>query len=796
MLRLKKSLLVFLAVWTYLLIFSSGQFSLGQGFLLPSDPHHPNRLPRPWHTHPPIVRPAPSPEVLYRVKHLEVDTRIRDSIARVQLSQTFVNEGSQVVEARCIVPLPYDVVVSDVTFMVDGQEIIGKLLPVAEANQIYQGYVQRNKDPALVQWMGSGLLQTNVFPIPPGKERTVSIGYSQVLLQVHGMMDWRLPMRAAGYSTQPIEKLTINVFVEHSTKIGNVYSPTHSVRMDRLGEHSVKAHYEVVSDIPKSDFRLMISTTESAMASSWLGYRPDKQAPGYFMLLMHPSLPSTQSKEPRDIVLVLDKSGSMRGEKMEQARQALLYVLEHLPEQDRFGIVVYDSQVLTFRETLVDASDKEMVRSAKSFVNTLTASGGTNIEQGLDVAFKLLSNGERKAYMVHLSDGRPTVGERDDRQIAAHAVKLNQRRTRVFNFGVGHDVHSRLMDRLSSQCFGETFFVGPEEDIEQSVSTLYDRLGQPALSDVRWEIVSDRADVPCKVTMAYPTKVNDIFVGNQVSLAGRYEGSGQVKLVISGTWNGQENRYEQPIDLDSAGSQKDSSYIASIWASRRAASIVEEIDLEGQKEPLLKELIELAKKYGILTEYTAFLAEEPNLSPSSPESQRRLLSGLERLKSEAGQDAFEQRSYNKLSKVAENLAQNDQAQDRSRRLLAQGEFSGRGGMGGMGSSSSRGAIAGGVPASPASAPVAGLGDAQESKSPSQIATIKPVQRVGDRAFFFQNGQWVDSKFGDQLPKEPKKVERFSDEYFALVAKHREVLQSLLELEEPILVELDGISYLL
>ncbi len=117
------------------------------------------------------------------------------------------------------------------------------------------------------------------------------------------------------------------------------------------------------------------------------------------MLLMHPSLEAVQSKEPRDIVLVLDKSGSMRGEKMEQARQALLYVLDHLPEQDRFGIVVYDSQVMTFREKMADASDQEMVRSAKSFVNALSASGGTNIEQGLDSAFKLLSQGDRKAYV-------------------------------------------------------------------------------------------------------------------------------------------------------------------------------------------------------------------------------------------------------------------------------------------------------------------------------------------------------------------------------------------------------------
>ncbi len=267
-------------------------------------------------------------------------------------------------------------------------------------------------------------------------------------------------------------------------------------------------------------------------------------------MLLHPHFEAKADDTPKDIVLVLDKSGSMRGEKMEQARQALLYVLKNLPKKDRVGIVVYDSQVLSFRDHLIEASNQEWMESAKSFVQSLSASGSTNIDQGLEVALKLLQSSDRPSYIVHLSDGIPTVGERDDRQIAANVVKRNKVRTRLFNFGVGHDVHSRLMNRLSAEGFGQTFFVSPEENIEGAVSTLYDRLGQPALSDVRWEIVSDRAD-KAVLSDVYPTRVVDLFSGDQTSIAGRFRGSGKAILAVTGKLGKTEMRYEQTIDFDS-----------------------------------------------------------------------------------------------------------------------------------------------------------------------------------------------------------------------------------------------------
>lgn len=740
------------------------------------------RLPRP-HS---ISLPAPAPNIplLYSVQNLEIEARIRDSIAKVQMSQTFLNEGSTVVEARCIIPVPYDAIVSNVTFMVNGNEIEGKLMRAEEARSIYQSYVRRSQDPALVQWAGAGLIQTNVFPIPPGEERTVTIGYMQELRKTNGVSDWYVPLKAAGYSHQPVKKVSISAYIEDSQPLGNIYSPTHSISTTRTDGKTAKIRYQTDATSNLSDFRLLTSTSANAFAATWMSYQPQTTEDGYFMLLLHPEIDAKADASPKDILLVLDKSGSMRGAKIEQARQALLYVLEHLPPQDRVGIVVYDSQVQKFREQLVSADDKDALQSARSFVQSLTANGGTNIDQALDDALSMIQDPSRKSYIVHLSDGIATVGERDERQIVAHATKKNAHRARIFNFGVGHDVNSKMMDRLSRECFGQTFFVAPDENIEASVSGLYDRLQQPALTDIRWEMVGQATP---KLNHVYPGKLYDMFAGDQATIVGRFSGKGKQNLIVTGTLAGKSMTYEQTLDLDQVRGNADGGFIASIWASRRAASIIEEIDLEGKKESLIAELIDLAKKYGIMTEYTAFLAEEPMRTRTPDEMRRETELRLGRLHQESGRDAFQQRAAKSAQSSADNVAANEASQSR----FSSGAGSGAGG-GGMGSG---GQGLGGMPASnslslaPSAGGGKGLGNAAPSPTPSP-----QVQRSGDRAFFLEEGKWIDSQLVGKDQSKRTKIDRYSDKYFALLEKHLNVLKTLLDLDQPIIVELEGTIY--
>jgi Ca-activated chloride channel homolog len=758
----------------------------GQGFLVPDTDQH-WRLPRPFPPHPhPPVQPPPGPPQLYRTKQVDIDARIVNSVAHVQLSQTFVNESSQTVEARCVMPVPYEAVLQNLTFLVDGKEIEGKLMSAEEARRIYQGYVQRSKDPALVQWLGSGLIQTNVFPIPPQKERTVTLSFTQVVSRTNGMLDWQMPLRAAGYSSQPLEKININVYLEDDQSLGNIYSPSHSVDIVRSGTRQVTIRYTSKSEVPVSNFRVLADTTKKQLAANWIGYRPDSEEPGYFLMLLHPTFEASVDDTPKNIVLCLDKSGSMRGDKIEQARNALIYVLDHLPKKDRVGIVVYDSQVMTFRDKLISASDEREMESARTFVRTLGASGSTNIDQGLQVSLKMLDDSDGPSYIVHLSDGVATVGERDERQITANAVKLNTERTRVFNFGVGHDVNSKLMNRLSQECFGQTFFVEPEQDIEEAVSALYDRLGQPSLTDVRWEIVSEEGKDRGKLVDVYPSHLPDLFSGDQTSIVGRFRGSQEATLIVTGKIGSKSVKYEQTLDLGDAKSRADSRFIATLWASRRAAAIIDEMDLEGRKESLMQELLELAKKYGILTPYTAFLAEEPDANMPLARQEELLERRLSSLELQSGQQAFRQRRNTTDLGKASNAAEADRLQS-----------FGAGGSADAGLADLSASTA--TPPAPTSGSGrpglggGGLGGRAPLTGPAPVAK-NPIRRSGEHAYFLRDGKWVDSRLGEKIPDKVTKVERFSDEYFKLLEKYSDALGSIVDVDEPIVVKLGDSVY--
>ncbi len=711
------------------------------------------------------------------------DARIIESVARVQMSQTFVNESSQTVEVRCVIPVPAEAIVQNLTFMVNGKEIEGKLLPASEANRIYQSYVARMKDPALIQWIGSGLIQTNVFPIPPKEERTVTIGYNQVVSRTNGLLDWQIPLKAAGYSSQPLESVSIHVYLEDSEKLGNIYSPTHALKIARSGDRAATIKYRSEGDVPVSNFRLIADTSTREFAASFLGYRPVASEPGYFLLMLHPSISKEVDTTPKNVVLVLDKSGSMRGEKIEQARNALLYVLDHLPEKDRVGIVVYDGNVQTFRSELISAADKREMESARTFVRSMGASGSTNIDLGLESAMQLLKGVDGKSYIVHLSDGVPTVGETDERKIVANFNKLNKERHRIFNFGVGYDVNSRLLNRLSRDGFGQTFFVDPVQNIEEPVSALYDRLGQPALSDLRWEIVDRDGKDRGSVADVYPNVIPDLFSGDQTTVFGRYRGSGEATLVLTGKLGGKDFRFEQRVDLDNGNNRSDRKDIATFWASRRAAAIIDEIDLEGKKDKLIDELLELSKRYGIMTPYTAFLAEEPDQLNALAASRAALERRFEEMEAVTGGDAFTRRSLNKSLAEASSLGRSPT----SRGLYGgDGAAPGGGGMA-MGGRDSLGA-AGGIRVAQGPSGASGAGQTiVESLSRAVLA----VRHSGERAFFFREGKWVDSAIEDASTDSTRKIERFSEEYFQWLEKHIDQVREMLDVEEPILVKIAG-----
>ena len=314
---------------------------------------------------------------------------------------------------------------------------------------------------------------------------------------------------------------------------------------------------------------------------------------------------------PKTVVFVVDRSGSMSGKKIEQAKGALKFVLNNLREADLFNIIAYDSAVESFRPELQRYTEQTR-NEALGFIEGIYAGGSTNIDGALQTALTQLQDASRPTYIVFLTDGLPTAGERREPQIVANAQAANKVHARIFAFGVGYDVNSRLLDKMARECFGQSQYVLPDEDIEAHVAKLYARIGAPALVDLKVEFDLENSPVEkgSPISRVYPKDTIDLFAGDQLVLVGRYKQPGDAKVTIRGKVDGAEQSFSFPAKLVEKSADDSQAFIEKLWAVRRVGEIIDEIDLHGKNQELVNELVALATRHGILTPYTSFLADE------------------------------------------------------------------------------------------------------------------------------------------------------------------------------------------
>lgn len=615
--------------------------AFAQGMLIATDHHIP--LPRPYLPSATGHRPWPS---AYKIKELAVNARVTDQVARVQVTQSFVNTASAQMEVQFLFPLPYDGAIDKLTLLVDGKEFPGKLLSAKEARSIYESIVRLKKDPALLEWVGTGLFQTNVFPVPPGAVRKVAIQYNQLLRKDRGLTDFLFPLSTAKYTSQAVEKIDFQIAIESGIDLKNLYSPTHSIEIKRPDARHAIVAYSRTNEVPISDFRLLYDVDPGAVGASVISYRPSTSDDGFFLLLASPQIKTKEAERPRKtVVFVVDRSGSMSGKKFEQARAALKFVLNNLRDGDLFNIVAYDGSVESFKPELEIYNDQAR-KAAIGFVEGLYAGGGTNIHGALTAALNQLKDDRRPNYVIFLTDGLPTIGVKNENQICQAAKEINKVRTRILTLGVGYDVNSRLLDRLSRDGFGVSEYVRPDEDIEAHVSTVYRNISSPVLTDVTMSFQMDglQPESGLPVNRVYPKSNFDLFEGQQLVVVGRYKHPGNAKVVIKGNVNGQEQLFEFPVALTEKSNDESYAFTEKLWALRRIGEIIDQIDLEGMNEELVKELVELSTRHGILTPYTSFLADD-SVRPalSSAEGLRRASHNLGRLSDESGVSGFSQR---------------------------------------------------------------------------------------------------------------------------------------------------------
>ncbi|MCG8652418.1 MAG: VWA domain-containing protein, partial [Pirellulales bacterium] len=478
--------------------------------------------------------------------------------------------------------------------------------------------------------------------------------------------------------------------------------------------------------------------------------------------------------------------------KINQARRASAYVVDKLKARDRFTLINYDSKVETFRSELSEA-DKATRNDAKDYIDSMLAGGSTNIDEALSAAFQMVDDADGPVYVVFMTDGRPTVGERNAMKIADNARKNLREGTRLFSLGVGHDVNSRLLDKLASISLGQTMYVRPGEPLDQIVSNLYDRIGAPALVNANLQITVDGKEG--RARQLYPAEMYDLFSGDQLVIVGRYRRAGQIKIKLSGDFLGRRQEYIFEDELPEETGSGKNAFVQRLWATRRIGQIIDEIDLHGENQELVDELIILSKRHGILTPYTAYLAEEQtNLNDLGRGRRIARRSLSEGLTEESGTQAFLQREFKSRLKSASKAAApaadsfGFETNDRdSRRQASLGSSFGAGNQNGI--AGGRGAVR-----LRANASQIQSGAVSESEEARPMLLAKRVKNIGTKTFFRRANRYVDADATEEQIKNAKKVERFSKAYFDLLEELGDQSKAYLAEESDLLVVLKGKAY--
>ena len=532
----------------------------------------------------------------------KVTISVEDQVALTRVEQTFRNHTDRQLEATYVFPVPKGASVNKFTMWVDGKETKGELLPADKARDIYTAIVRRTQDPGLLEYIGNDMLRLRVFPVPPKGDQKVAVSYSAVIPKEGKLIEYIYPLETSGKAVQTLEKFSIEATVKSQHGVTNVYSPSHPLALRRVSEKEVVVSFDRDAGSLDRDFQMFYSTGKDDVGLTALTHRPISTDKGYFTMLISPSTSlGEKGRIPQDMVFVMDTSGSMRGKKMDQARNALKYCLGQLGPKDRFAVFSFATTVNPYEDKLLDASSEQVVR-ARKWVDELEATGGTAINAALEAALLLRTkDGDRPFTIVFFTDGQPTIGETDPDKIYKNIVAKNSASTRIFTFGVGDDVNTALLDRLAESTRALSTYVRPEEDIAQKVAGLYSKMANPVLTNLK---VATTGDV--RFSEVYPAELPDLFHGGQLVVMGRFSGKGASAIKLTGKIGKEEKEFVYEITFpDKTDDAKE--FVEQLWARRKVGYLLDQIRVNGEKAELKDEVVALAKKYGITTPYTSYL---------------------------------------------------------------------------------------------------------------------------------------------------------------------------------------------
>ncbi|MBN2012056.1 VWA domain-containing protein [candidate division KSB1 bacterium] len=545
---------------------------------------------------------VPQSGINISVKYHHVNVTITDQVAFTEVDQVFVNDSDMDnQEAIYVFPLPKGASFTDFSMIVDGEELHAEMLDADSAREFYEQIVRQHLDPALLEYVGQNLFRARIFPINAHAERRVKILYNEIINYDTDLYRYVYPLNTEKYSANPLEDVSVNVTIKTSRPMKSIFSPSHTITVQKSDDYNASVNYSEEQIKPDIDFILYYTTSADEIGMNVMTHHLANED-GFYLFLASPKYSIDESQViAKRIFFVIDRSGSMSGEKIVQAKDALKFCVTNLNPSDYFNIIDFSSEITSFQSELLEATPAN-IQSALGYISTIDAGGGTNINDALQTALKGFTDESTPNIIIFLTDGQPTVGETDNAVIRNNVKTANTHGARLFSFGVGYDVNSTLLDQLAEENNGITTYVSPTEDIEIAVSAFFTKVNNPILTNLS-------LDYGAIQTYDYfPKKLPDLFKGSQLLVIGRFQNSGSTMLSLQGEVNGIAKTYQYQTEFPATNPEND--FLPRLWATRKIGYLLDTIRLEGENQELIDEIIVLGKKYGIITPYTSFLIYE------------------------------------------------------------------------------------------------------------------------------------------------------------------------------------------
>ncbi len=705
-------------------------------------------------------RPVPMPNVL-PVKSINIDTKINGQVATTHLEQVFRNDTPYTLEGTYFFPIPETASIVEFAIWENGKKLVGEVRTREEARRIYDEIVRKQRDPGLLEYAGKNLFQASIFPIPPNSDKKLEMTYSQILKAEGGTVAYRYPLgtgknlwnqprqipmseddtvRSGGNPKQKFGTVSGRVEIVGTQALRNIYSPSHQIETKQKSETSSSISFETSNNV--NDFQLFYGLSDKDFGMSLLTYR-EAGKDGYFLLQLSPKDKIADSElVNKDIVFVLDTSGSMADEgKMEKAKNALLFGIKTLREGDKFNVINFAGEEHLMESGLISADEKGKKRG-EEFVKKLQPTGGTNINDAVIAAMKQFASSDRPKLLVFMTDGLPTVGETNVEKIVANVEKGKNTNVRLFTFGVGYDVNTTLLDKLAAENSGVSDYIEPKENLEVKVGNFFTKVNSPVLTDLDLDFGNVQTE------LAYPRKVTDLFKGMQLTMIGRYRNSNDLKditLRLRGK-TGRETKSFNYDNLDFPFRDEENNFLPRLWATRRVGWLMEQIRTNGEQKELRDEVVDLGTKYGIVTPYTSYLAtdgSERQITDLPLNGRNNSPMVVVRPKSDRSQPSPRRVSQSGSSAVQESK----KAREQQNSVVLDGV----------------------------------------SEDNEIIQTQSTLKKVGVKTFYLENGVWVDSEFKEESKLNEVKLKAFSDEYFNFVKQDKDLAQYLAISDQIILV---------